>query len=337
MRCAVRASSTRLDAFSPISVTTRRRTACAGSARRVVLVREEADHLRQFYAHFLHTPASVARYAALITGIPWSVSAHAKDIWTTPDREVAIKLREMRWLVTCTKVGRDRLAGLADRPDVVHLVYHGLDTAVLPVAAGPSSEEPVAVGADGSDPDRPVRILSVGRAVPKKGYDDLLTAFSRLPAHLNWRFEHIGGGAELERLRRQADALGLSDRITWRGPAARDAVFAACRQSDIFVLASRIAGDGDRDGLPNVLMEAAWCGLACLSTRISAIPEFIEDGRSGLLVPERDPAALADGLEQLIVAPALRADLAAALAARLESDFSAGPGLDRIAALLAGR
>jgi glycosyltransferase involved in cell wall biosynthesis len=292
----------------------------------MVLAGELDPDIRHLHAHFLHTPASVARYAALMTGLPWTCSAHAKDIWTTPDWEVVEKLRELAWLVTCTEAGRAHLAGLAPAPEKVRLVYHGLDFARFPPP--PDRRRSTA---DGSDPAAPVTLLSVGRIVPKKGFAVLIAAFARL-TDLNWRWIHIGGG-KARALQAQAAALGIADRIDWRGAQAQTAVLTALRAADLFVLPSRIAEDGDRDGLPNVLMEAQSQALACLSTAVSGVPELIEDGVTGALVPPDDPAALAEALARLIGDPALRARLAAAGQDHLRAHFGQDAGLDRLAAM----
>jgi glycosyltransferase involved in cell wall biosynthesis len=276
-----------------------------------VLAAELPQEVRRIHAHFLHTPASVARYAALMRGLPWSVSAHAKDIWTTPEWELAEKLAGADWAVTCTRAGHARLAPLAPAADRVALAYHGLDLARF-------SPAPRAAR-DGADPA--VLILSVGRAVPKKGYATLLAALARLPHALAWRFEHIGGGPDLPKLKEEAARLGIAARIAWRGAQAQEAVLEAYRRADVFALASRVADDGDRDGLPNVLMEAQSQALACVATNISAIPELIVDGETGLLVPPGDASALAAALERVIRDPALRARLAAAGQARIAASF----------------
>lgn len=284
---------------------------------------ELGDGIGHLYAHFLHTPASVARYAALMRGLPWSVSAHAKDIWTTPEWEKREKLGSAAWSVTCTGAGHGHLAALAPEASV-DLVYHGLDFARFP-------PPPERKARDGGDPTDPVVVLSVGRAVEKKGFDDVLAALARLPAALNWRWVHVGGGPLLDGLKRRAAGLGLGDRIEWRGPLAQDDVIAAYRAADLFVLASRVAADGDRDGLPNVLMEAQSQGLACVATAVAAIPELIDHGATGLLVPQGDPAALADALAGLIAAPARRAALGTAGCARVRGTFRFEHGLDLLA------
>ena len=288
-----------------------------------VLAAELPQEVGRLYAHFLHTPASVARYAALMRDLPWSCSAHAKDIWTTPDWEKREKLESLDWLVTCTAAAHDHLRTLAVAPDKVGLVYHGLDFTRFP-DPGPSRAD----RADGSDPEAPVVLLSVGRAVEKKGYDDLLEALAALPRTLFWRFEHIGGGAGLEVLKAEARRLGLEDRVTWLGAQPQEEVIAAYRRADLFVLASRLGADGDRDGLPNVLMEAQSQRLACLATRISGIPELIEDEVTGILVPPADPTALSTALARLIADPELRRSLGTAGAQRVRTHFSMAAGID---------
>ncbi len=294
-----------------------------------VLAASLPDDVVRLYAHFLHTPSSVTRYAALMTGLPWSASAHAKDIWTTPEWELREKLGAAEWVTTCTANGRDRLAALAPAPERVALNYHGLDFVRFPAPAKPRPAY------DGADPARAVTLLSVGRAVEKKGYRDLLQALAQLPADLHWRLVHVGGGALREALRAQAARLGLAARIDWRGALPQEQVLALYRAADLFVLASRIANDGDRDGLPNVLMEAQSQGLACLSTRVSAIPELIEDGSTGVLTPPGDVAALADALARLIRDPQERARLATAGAARVRAHFTMTAGIEALAARLA--
>ena len=291
----------------------------------LVLAVEHNAAVSHFYAHFLHTPASVARYAALMTRLPWSVSAHAKDIWTTPDWEKREKLGEAAWAVTCTRAGAEHLAELA--PGKVALVYHGLDATRFPAA-------PLRPTRDGSTATDPLVILSVGRAVPKKGYDDLLAALAQLPSDLHWRFVHVGGGPLLGALKQQAASLGLADRIDWRGAQAEDAVRAAYRAADLFVLASRIDASGDRDGLPNVLLEALSQGCPVVATAVSAIPELVVDGVTGALAPTGDPAAFAAAIVRLARDPALRTRLAAAGEARVRRDFPLARGIDVIAGLL---
>lgn len=291
----------------------------------LVYANEASPETARLHAHFLHTPASVARYASTIMDLPWSCSAHARDIWTSPEWEKREKLESLDWLVTCTAHGRDHLAGLASDPSRVELVYHGLDFSRFP-----EPRKKKRAGGN-STSGAPVTILSVGRAVEKKGYSCLLRALARLPRDLHWRFVHIGYGPLLERLACEADNLGIADRVEWRGAQPQDAVIEAYRDADMFVLANCVAADGDMDGLPNVMMEAQSQGLACISTSISAIPELIEDGRTGLLVAPEDEAALADAIARLVRDPALRIRLARAGARRVREKFSHERGVEQLA------
>ena len=290
----------------------------------LVLASELPADVTHLYAHFLHTPASVARYAAMARDLSWSASAHAKDIWTTPAWEKADKLADAAWIVTCTQAGCDHLNKLARRR-AVELVHHGIDTARFPPAPP-----------RGSMGDAPVTILSVGRAVAKKGHDDLLRALALLPASPAWRFIHVGGGPLLRRLKRLAVKLGVASRVEWRGSRAEDEVRAAYREADLFALASRVTDDGDRDGIPNVILEAMSQGVPVVATDAGAIAEAVAQGRTGVLAPQRDVTAIAAALGELIGDPARRATLGAAGAARISRDFPAARGYDRIAQLLAG-
>jgi len=293
----------------------------------LVLARELPRDVTWLHAHFIHTPGSVARYASLLTGLPWSCSAHAKDIWTTPEWEKREKLASAAWAVTCTAQGRDHLAALAPATDRVQLLYHGLDFRRF----GAPELTPVRRARDGTDRADPVIILSVGRAVEKKGLGTLVDALAKLPAALAWRFLHVGGGPLLPGLKARARELGIADRIEWLGAQPQDVLLQRYREADLFVLASRIAADGDRDGLPNVLMEAQSQRLAVIATSAGAIPELIEADVTGVLVEPDDSRALADCLTRLITDPARRAALAAAGFERLHGHFSFEAWIDALA------
>ena len=312
---------------------TRNRVRRFGQA--VVMADELPPEVTHIHAHFLHTPASVARYAAHLTGRKWTGSAHAKDIWTTPRWEKREKLHDAQWVVTCTAVNLAELGALA--PGRVELVRHGLDFDEFPPAPAPAPAPEAAEGkergegeedAEGEPPV--LTILSVGRAVEKKGYPDLIAALARMPESPAWRFVHVGGGPLIAQLRELAERAGIADRTQWAGAIARPELLARLRAADLFVLASRVARDGDRDGLPNVLLEAQSQGLPCVATRVSAIPELIEDGVTGLLCPSGDPDALAAALERLLRDRSLRRRLGAAGERRVRSEFSSVTGADRL-------
>jgi glycosyltransferase involved in cell wall biosynthesis len=282
----------------------------------LVIATEASPALAMLYAHFIHTPTSAARYAALMTGLPFAISAHAKDIWTTPAWELAEKLADCRWCVTCTRVGHAELVRHAgEAAHKVALVYHGIDIDRFPPA-------PARAPRRGDAPGAPVHILAVGRAVAKKGLDTLIRALALLPPDFHWRFTHIGGGPLKRQLADLARSLGLAERCHFVGALPQQDVRAAYQDADLFALPCRVDASGDRDGLPNVLIEASSQGLAVISTPVSGIPELVEDGVNGCLVPADQPQALADALLALGRDHERRERLGAAGQQRVHAQFS---------------
>ena len=279
----------------------------------LVLSAELRPSIEHLYAHFLHTPSSVAHYTALITGLPWSVSAHAKDIWLTPHWEKKEKLLSCKWSVTCSSYGFEHLNSIVSGK--TQLSYHGLDLASLP---GPPSTR---LPNRGTEADDPIKLLSVGRAVPKKGFDILLDALSKLPDSLNWSWTHVGGGQELNKLKKIAHDLAIEKRVIWRGACDQSEVFDEYRKADIFILPSVIAKDGDRDGLPNVLMEAASQELCCIASDVAALSEFIIHEKTGLLVPPNNPDTLVQAIIKLAFDYNLRIGMGSANYNRLKENF----------------
>ena len=296
-----------------------------------VLASELPADVDRLYAHFIHTPAAVTHYASLITGLPWTCSAHAKDIWTSPDWDLSSKLNSCEWVATCTAVGHAHLQKLAQSPANVHLIYHGLDLERFPHFDRNPAQR------DGRDTTDPVRLFSVGRAVEKKGFDTLLGALAKLPVELHWSWTHIGGGDQSAKLEALARDLGIADRITWLGSQSQATVLEHYRNSDMFILPCRIASDGDRDGLPNVLVEAQSQALACISTPISAVPELIDSEDRGLLVPPDDVAQLSAAIQQLCRHPDQRDRLGREGEKRVRSAFDYNAGINQLNALFCGK
>ncbi len=290
----------------------------------LVLACELPLEVRHLHAHFLHTPASVVRYAAAIRGLKWTASAHAKDIWTTPPWELREKLVSCEWLVTCTAANAAYLAQMAP-PGRVELAYHGLDLKRFNAVVAQVSQRA------GRDAPEPVLVLSVGRLVEKKGTDVLLDALACLPPDLHWRLIHVGGGPLGRTMRKRAATLGIANRVDWLGALPQDELIREYRRADLFALACRIADDGDRDGLPNVLMEAQSQGLACVATDVSAVRELIEDGVNGALVKAEQPRDFAQALERLMRNPTLRHAMGQAGQARVASHFGMQPNIERLA------
>ena len=291
-----------------------------------VLASELPNEVDWLHVHYLHTPCSVTRYTAILRDLPFSISAHAKDVWTIPDWEKREKIAAARWLVTCSRMNLHHLRELAPAADL-ELVHHGLEAARFPAVARRA-------GGDGSSPERAVAIVCVARAVEKKGLGTLVEALARLPANLCWRFEHIGGGPLAGELKARAERLGIADRIAWLGSGTQAEVVSALRGADLFCLAARVAADGDRDGLPNVIMEAMSQELPVVATRVGAIDEVVAAGVTGLLVDSDDPATLATALAELICAPERRLAMGREGRRRILAEFAFEDGIARLAARL---
>lgn len=291
-----------------------------------VLASEMPSGVRHIYVHFAHSPASVARYAALMCGIGFSMSAHAKDIWTAPDWDLKRKLADAGFVSVCNRAGHARLASLGAGAKL-KLVRHGV--AQTTIAARPPLQS-----RDGSDLAAPVRLIAVARAVEKKGLRRLLDALALLPRSLAFRLDHFGGGDLLGELRAKARALQLEDRITWHGPRPHREVIGALDASDVFVLPAVIGSDGDRDGIPNAVMEAQARGLCVVASRVGGIDEAVVDGQTGLLSDAGDVEGLARILTRAMCDPALRTRLGSAARDHAAHDYDAEAGYDELARLL---
>ena len=278
------------------------------------------DHL---HAHFAHSPAAVAYMARLAGGPPFSFTAHAKDLYTTLPRNLAIRARAARFVVTCTRFNGHFLRELL--PDVstpIHVIHHGTDLRRF----SSWRRQP-----------EPGLILSVGRLVPKKGYPLLIQSLQLVErAGVAFRCEIYGGGPMRDELDGMVRAAALAPRISFHGARPQEEIVRAYGRASLFVLAPVVLSDGDRDGIPNVLVEAMASGVPVVSTRISGIPELIEDGTSGLLVEPGDAAGLAEAIMRLLSDPQLASRLAAAGRLTVQGEFDVAVNSRRIADLLVG-
>ena len=264
-----------------------------------------------FHAHFAHSPTSVAMFASRLSGIPFSFTAHAKDIYTSDARQIREKMALSRFVVTCTEYNRRHLIGIASGGKTpVHRVYHGIDLRLFEH----SQEKKM--------PEMPYRILTIARLVPKKGLKTVYRALKILKDR-GIRFQHtlIGDGDDRETILSFITALGLGNDCRWLGTLPHESVLAHYREADLFVLGCEIAENGDRDGIPNVYIEAMAMDVPVVGTRVSAVPELISDGRSGLLVPPGSPGELAGAMQRLLVDRSLRACLIAEARERVRRDF----------------
>jgi glycosyltransferase involved in cell wall biosynthesis len=279
--------------------------------------------IRHVHAHFATQPATVGLFLAEIMGVGYSFSAHAQDIFTDAAHLMEIKLPEAEFVAVCSAYGLETLARKHPLTSVgkLHLVYHGLDLDRYRPAPHPERHVPV--------------VLSVGRLVEKKGFPFLLRAAGILRSRgAEFRLVIIGEGPERADLMSLATGLNLQDLVEWRGAQSAEQVRAAYAEADVFVLACVIASDGDRDGLPNVLLEALACGVPTVATRVGALPELIEPEQTGLLAKPGDPQDLADQLERMLYDEDLRAIVAQQGRERVERRFRLERSVAHMAELL---
>ncbi|HCK83493.1 MAG TPA: hypothetical protein DHW63_02935, partial [Hyphomonadaceae bacterium] len=281
------------------------------------LVRAEVGHL---HAHFADRPAAIARVAAAFAGLPFSISAHAKDIYLEQPRRLARRLRLARFTVTCTGHNAQFLRTLAPRANVMR-AYHGVDLGALTAAKVEAQSPPL--------------VLSVGRLRAKKGFDTLVAACGILArAGRAFVCEIVGYGPEEGALRREIEEAGLAAHIRLRGKVPHEEVIAAMRRARVFALPCRVLDDGDRDGIPNVILEAMAVRTPVVSTRVSGVPEVVTENETGLLVEPDDPEALACALARVLDDDALAARLGAAGRSAVEARFSLDGDITRLDALL---
>lgn len=254
---------------------------------------------KHVHAHFASMPATVGLLLAHILETTFSISAHARDLFTDEAVLMDRKMREAEFVTVCTQFGLEQLRRQhpMSSTDRLNLLYHGID--VVELMPLPHPERPH---------DQPPLILSIGRLVEKKGFPILLRAAAMLRREgIDFTLRIIGTGPEEADLKRLTSGLALEDCVHFDGAVAHEELIPLFRTADLFVLASIVASDGDRDGLPNVLLEALALGVPAVSTRVSAIPELIEHEETGLLANPGDPTDLAEQMERLLFDEQLRA------------------------------
>jgi len=293
----------------------------AGLLCRRAIGPDETVHL---HAHFAHSPTSVAVYAGLISGAPVSFTGHAKDVWTQDPARLAEKIGRAAFVVTCTNANADYLRRLSPNGTPVFAVYHGIDLALFD---GQGGRVP---------PGPPHRILSVARLTAKKGLDTVLDALALLVRQgVDFTYDLVGEGEERAALAARAERLGIAGRVRFHGAMPHERVLDLYRQAQVFVLGCRVLANGDRDGVPNVLVEAMAMGVPVAATDVSALPELARDGRTALVCPPDDPAALAENMQRLLADAGLCRRLTEAARAAVAADFDNAANIRRLAGIFA--
>jgi glycosyltransferase involved in cell wall biosynthesis len=292
----------------------------------------ERPAVRHLHAHFAHDSTTVTWLASVITGLPFSFTAHAKDIYSerlNPGDLLARKLAAASFAVTCSEINRKHVVELAQGTPV-HRIHHGLNDDFSKYLEDGRAPLPSGEG---------LRLLTVGRLVAKKGLDVFVEACGvlldrgiELEAAIVGDEDTVGDPFSVRTdLEERIARLGLSERVRLTGQLGQADVFELYLRSDVFCLPCRILDNGDRDGIPNVLVEAMACRIPVVSTTVSGIPELVQDGVNGLLVPPEDPDALADAVARLHKDPALAGELAHAGQVTVKERFDG----DRLVAELA--
>lgn len=285
------------------------------------------------HAHFASSPAEVARLASLLSGIGYSFTAHAKDLFHESVDQKALRRRiaGADYVATVSEFNLRFLRLLApDHAERIHLVPNAIEVGRFPYRA------PIRRTA-GNAGAVPLHVVAVGRMVEKKGFDVLLDAAASLHAEgIALRVTLAGGGELADRLAERTRELGLEEVVHMPGPIPQDEVSALLREADVFAAPCVIGKDGNADGLPTVLLEAMATGVPCVSTRVTGIPEVVIDGTTGLLCSPGDAGELASALRRIALGEVDVIRLAAAARELVERRHDARGAAARHTALTAG-
>jgi len=231
---------------------------------------------RIVHAHWATIPASMAIVIKKLTGTTVTITAHAWDIFLTPDHDLIDKVELSEGVVTCTgfNVGHLKEIVGAENENKIKRNYHGIDIEHI----DKSGKEKI------FNDTHNFKILAVGRLVEQKGFEYLIKAIKKLSGSIDIELNIIGDGPLLDSLMSLSTKLGGSNKVNFLGKVDHDTTLGYMKQSDLMVAPSIIAGDGDRDGIPNVIIEALACKAVVVGTNVSGIPELIKNNDTGLLV-----------------------------------------------------
>jgi glycosyltransferase involved in cell wall biosynthesis len=282
---------------------------------------EKDTSIAQLHGHFAHSPTSVTMFASLLSGIPFSFTAHAKDIYTSDKEKIRKKIDQAQFVVTCTKHNKEYLQAIAGTcPTPIHCVYHGIDLNLF------RQTEPH------PETHNPFKILTVARMTEKKGLVTIYEALAGLHQKgIQFRHTLIGDGDDREKILALISSLGLENNCRWIGTQTHEEVLVHFKASDLFVLGCEIAKNGDRDGIPNVLVESLAMGVPALSTKVSAISEILIDGKTGMTVPPSQPEDLEKAMLRMLTDKELRQRLIAGGQDRVKENFDNSLWIQKLA------
>jgi glycosyltransferase involved in cell wall biosynthesis len=275
------------------------------------------DHL---HAHFAHDPALIAYLVHLMTGMPFSFTAHARDLYQVPEKALTDRIRLAKDIVTCCRANLEYLQQLApSQESKFSLIYHGVNLKDFqPVASvGPVPMVPL--------------ILSVGRLVEKKGFQDLLQALLMVKDRgEKFQCEIYGDGPLCEPLREWIRAHGMTDEVKLMGDCTQQELISIYQNATLFILTPVQTEDGDRDGIPNVIVESMAVGLPVITTAVAGIPELVENNQNGLLFQPHDVDGISSGIIELLRNAEKRKQLGSAGSKKVMEQFDISQAAKRL-------
>ena len=283
---------------------------------------KKPDHM---HAHFAHDPTLVAYLVHRITGMPFSFTAHARDLYQVPKKILNDRIRQANAVVTCCRANLEYLNQIApSQQSKFSLVYHGVNLREFQPASTP----------DTSSVNEYPLILSVGRLVEKKGFYDLLQALLLVKKEGKPFCCHIYGDGPLSQpLREWIAEHDMTGEVVLQGDRVQRELISAFQNATLFVLTPFQTTDGDRDGVPNVLLEAMAVGLPVITTEVAGIPEAVEHDQTGLLYPPHDVGGIASGIVELLDNPQKRKRLGQAASRKVAEQFDITQAANQLRAL----
>lgn len=282
-----------------------------------ILLRNNCTHL---HVHFAHTPTQIAMYSAMLTGIPFTFTAHANDIFAA-GLLLPVKAGRASHVITISEFNSRHLQSLGIPPENISVVRCGVSFVNLPL--NPPNNSGIS--------SRGIHIGSLGRLVEKKGFDVLINSVAALRCEGHNIILHLAGDGPLQgELNTRALSLGISEFVIFEGPLPHNTVSSWMQRMDMFVLACKSDHNGDMDGIPVVLMEAMTQYIPVVSTRLSGIPELVRHNETGLLSAPGDSDSLSIEIKRLLESPDLRCQLAKNAHSLVTQEFSQGVNIDRL-------
>jgi glycosyltransferase involved in cell wall biosynthesis len=283
---------------------------------------KKIDHL---HAHFAHDPTLIAYLVHCITGLPFSFTAHARDLYQVPEKVLTDRIRRAESVITCCRANLEYLNQIVpSQQSKFSLIYHGVNLKDFQQIPNQDAS---------SVPENPL-ILSVGRLVEKKGFQDLLQALLIVkergePFHCTI----YGDGPLAQQLEEWIEEHGMAGEVRLMGDCTQQELISIYQKATLFVLTPVQTEDGDRDGIPNVLLEAMAVGLPVITTAVAGIPELVENDQNGLLYQPHDVEGIASGIFELLRNAEKRRQMGGAGSKKVREQFDVAQAAERLKAL----